>query len=317
MIKSVGGNLTRAGSALLQAAAALLVALNSSVASAEAVGGPSVAALGVGNTKLGVYDPAGTFAPSPQISIEHVYLPLYGVDLDSLERAGAYVELRGRNLLITVEPWLWGSAWDLSREEYAAAIASGETDDEIVALCKTVARLPGPVMLRWGHEMDSKTERYAWSLLEPHEYIAGYRHFVSLCRQYVPSAQFVWSPLGLADLGSYYPGDDVVDVVGFTVFALQPYERDRHGWDRNINEIVEERVRLLTPYEKPILIAELGCWGEETYREVCLRQFLALDSEFPQLMGAVYFNDEEPWPWPDGYGKPDWRLPPGAFGTVN
>ncbi len=298
--------------ALLGIAAALLLAFNSGAVRADADSdtGTAVATIGVGGTTLGVYDPDGSFGPATNITIEHIYLPLVGVDLDSLRMAGDYAAARGRDLLVTVEPWSWNSSWDPSNESLAAAIRNGETTDDIIALCKTIGRLPRQVTLRWGHEMEAKTNRYAWTLLEPVDYIAGYRQFVTLCRQYAPAAKFMWSPLGLPDLIRYYPGDDVVDVVGVTVFALQAYEQDHHGWDRNVTEIAKERLALVARFGRPMMIAELGCSGDQTYREECREEILALDVEIPRLAGAVYFNDVEPVAWPEGYGRPDWRLPP-------
>jgi beta-mannanase len=30
--------------------------------------------------------------------------------------------------------------------------------------------------------------------------------------------------------------------------------------------------------------------------------------QFPALSAVIYFNDREVYPWPDGYGRPDWRV---------
>jgi endoglucanase len=271
------------------------------------------AALSSGDTKLGVYDPAAAFSATPGLAIEHVYLPLVGVDLESLREAGSYAASRNRDLLITVEPWSWDGRWNIANEEAIAQLVAGEFDKQIVSLCRATATLPTPVIIRWGHEMDAKTQRYAWTLLPPEDYIAGYRHFVSLCRQQALQARFMWSPLGEPDLGDYYPGDDVVDVIGFSVFALQQYELDMHKKARNVGDIARERYDLVIDYKKPVYIAELGCEGDTAYVEECIQQFRSLGETLPELAAIVYFNDVEPAAWPLDYGKPDWRLPNSAF----
>ena len=307
----------RAGFATAVAAAVLLSAMDSGSAPAQSTRPQVAAAVSSGNAKLGVYDPAGTFGGASTLSIEHVYLPLIGVDLGSLRQAASYAASRNRDLMVTVEPWSWDGRWNVANDQSFADIVAGRRDKEIVSLCKAMDSLPTPVTIRWGHEMEAKTLRYAWTMLAPEVYISGYRHFVTLCRQYAPTAQFMWSPLGESGLDSYYPGDDVVDVIGYSVFALQPYEQDHFGRDRNVEEIARERYERLMKYRKPIYIAELGCEGDRSYVEECLTELRALGETLPALAGIVYFNDVEPVNWPGGYGRPDWRLPADAFAAGN
>jgi endoglucanase len=207
------------GAALAGVIAVLLCTLDTGSAPAQSGNPQSAAAVADGTPKLGVYDPAGVFGGASSLSIEHIYLPLIGVDLESLREAGSYAATRGRDLLVTVEPWSWDGRWNLANEEAIAEIVAGKLDEEIVSLCRTIGHLPSPVIVRWGHEMEARTTRYAWTMLPPEDYIAGYRHFVSLCREHAPSAQFMWSPMGEPGLVSFYPGDDAVDVIGFSVFA--------------------------------------------------------------------------------------------------
>lgn len=305
----------RAGAAIAGIAAVMLFTLNSG--SAPAQSGNLHPVVADGESRLGVYDPAGAFGGASSISLEHIYLPLIGVDLQSLRQAGSYAAARHRDLLITVEPWSWDGRWNIANEESIEQIVAGKRDEEIVSLCTTIGGLPSATIVRWGHEMEARTERYAWTLLPPEDYIAGYRHFVSLCRQHAPAAQFMWSPMGEPGLVSFYPGDDVVDVIGLSVFALQQYEHDLHGRDRNVADIARERYERVLQYRKPVYIAELGCAGDEGYVRECIRQFRTLDGPLSELVGVVYFNDIEPAAWPQGYGRPDWRLPEGAFAASN
>ncbi|MGZ7244466.1 hypothetical protein ACXWOQ_10255, partial [Streptococcus pyogenes] len=60
---------------------------------------------------FGAYDPHGDFTNDPNSRIEHLFLPWEDVDLTSLSAADAYAQERGRELLITVEPWSWARDW--------------------------------------------------------------------------------------------------------------------------------------------------------------------------------------------------------------
>lgn len=59
-----------------------------------------------GTVAFGVYDPEGSFGADSEVSIEHVFLPWEGVDLETLRTADAYARERNRSLLVTIEPWV-------------------------------------------------------------------------------------------------------------------------------------------------------------------------------------------------------------------
>src|SRR5688572_6499836 len=58
----------------------------------------------------------------------------------------------------------------------------------------------------------------------PEGFRAAWRHVVTLVRGIAPEVRFLWAPnapcgKGCVDFAALYPGDDVVDLVGFDAYA--------------------------------------------------------------------------------------------------
>jgi beta-mannanase len=257
---------------------------------------------------LGSYDPHGDFTNDPTPEIEHLFLPWLDVDLASLPLADNYARERGRALWITVEPWTWDQSKRITPDELRDDIASGAYDEIIGALCGEIARLQRPVTVRFAQEMEDKTGRFIWSNWDPASYISAYRHFVENCRAVAPSARFMWSPKGDEGLERYYPGDDVVDDIGLSIFDLQQFDQDSFGRDRFFAERVQPGYDRVIGFNKPIYIAELGYVGDLQFVEQWARESLLKYPQFPGLIGVSYFNDKEVVAWPEPYGLPDWRV---------
>ena len=69
---------------------ALIVALGPTALAEPLVTRTSLTDKSDNGTRLGAYDPYGTFANDPRIGIEHIYIPWQDVDLASLIAADRY-----------------------------------------------------------------------------------------------------------------------------------------------------------------------------------------------------------------------------------
>ena len=257
---------------------------------------------------FGAYDPHGQFSNDASTGIEHLFLPWEDVDLATLALADDYATARGRALLITVEPWSWDRDWRLSPEELYSGVVGGRYDANIAALCSEVAKLRSPVTIRFAQEMDEEDNQFTWAQWSGPQYIKVFRRFVMECREQLPTARIMWSPKGKDGLHRYYPGSDVVDLIGLSVFGYQPYDRAEAGRDLTFAERLAPGYNLVKDFGKPIMVAELGYEGDETYVRSWAEEVTKPQSEFPELTAVVYFNDREVYPWPNGFGLPDWRV---------
>ncbi|MBM7047171.1 MULTISPECIES: glycoside hydrolase family 26 protein [Rhizobium] len=256
----------------------------------------------------GAYDPNGDFTNDPNPKIEHLFLPWEDVDLSTLSTANDYARKRGRSLLITVEPWSWARDWRVAPDDLLNGILAGRYDANMAAICSTAAKLDRPVTIRWAQEMDEKNGQFTWAYWKPDGYIKAYRHAITVCRQYLPSAKYMWSPMGKEGLAAYYPGNQYVDVIGLSVFGYQPFDQRKLGRDLTFVEATKPGYDRVKAFKKPIVIAELGYQGNEAYVHAWAEEAAKPHAEFPDLTAVVYFNDREVYPWPDGLGRPDWRV---------
>jgi beta-mannanase len=263
--------------------------------------------------KLGVYDPTGDYRHANNMALEHVFIPWQAFDPAELRRTAHNAALNGRQMLVTVEPWTKAPDWRSGGDHLFSDILSGGYDDAIRASCSAIAHMEGTVLVRWGHEMEEVTGRYPWARYDNKGYIAAYRYFVASCRTIAPRARFVWSPIGHKPLVRYYPGDGYVDVVGLPVWGYEQADRLWYGRERGLIEAVAEKYQRVARYGKPVIIAELGVVGSEDYEAKWLGSLARVEYAFPLVRSVVYFNMAEPVDWPNGLGRPDWRVSPQKF----
>ncbi|MDR0780162.1 MAG: hypothetical protein LBF16_05635 [Pseudomonadales bacterium] len=257
---------------------------------------------------FGVYDPHGDFNDDTGPSIEHIFLPWEDVDLGTLTTADNYAIAHRRSLLVTVEPWSWLAREQHTPTELYDLIMQGRLDQNMGDICARTAVLRSPVTIRWGQEMEVDHGQFIWSSWSPQQFISAFQHVVTVCRRYDRAARYMWSPLGEANLAIYYPGDDYVDMVGVTLFGLQQRDQNEVGRDRSFEDMLAPLYERVAGFNKPVYVAEFGYDGDAAYVRDWARTVTRPMFAFPLLRGVIYFDDREVYPWPDGYGLPDWRV---------
>ncbi|MDV4161711.1 MULTISPECIES: glycoside hydrolase family 26 protein [Rhizobium] len=258
--------------------------------------------------KFGAYDPHGDFGAQANVATEALFLPWEDVDLETLRVADAYALARGRNLLITVEPWSWDVDWRLTSAQLRAKVLRGDYDVNMRSIAHMISELKSPVIVRWGQEMEDKSGRFSWSGWSPQDYITAYKRMMDIVRQEAPGTELMWSPKGEPGLQAYYPGDDYVDLIGLSVFGLQRYDELAHNEHRTFSEALKQGYDLVAGYGKPIWVAELGYEGGDAYIRPWIETATLKQNAFPNLQEVVYFNDRDVHAWPFDLGRPDWRV---------
>lgn len=256
----------------------------------------------------GVYDPIGDYTTSDAVQIEHLFLPWEDLFLESLIEADAYALERGRDVLVTIEPWTWTRNDRNTPAVLKAGIRSGAYDGNVTAICDVLDQFKSKVTVRWAQEMDDKSGQFIWSRWEPETYISAFKRVIDTCKQSAPDIQVMWSPLGDEGMERYYPGDDYVDVVGLSVFGLQPWEQEVVGRELSFHDILAPRYERARQFNKPVVVAELGFSGDADYVAQWQGDIEVPMPQYPTLESIVYFNQQEVYPWPRGFGLPNWRV---------
>ncbi len=268
----------------------------------------AAAAVPPGIMPYGAFDPVGDYSDETDVLIEHVFLPWEDVSLVSLLDADEYALERGRALMVTIEPWTWTVDERNTPEFLRNGILNGYYDANMRGICQVLKDLQSPISVRWGHEMERSEGQFIWSGWEPNDYIVSFQRMIDICRAEAPDINVVWSPAGDEGLEQYYPGDDYVDLVGLSIFGLEQWENEILGGSRQYQQWLDETYARASVFGKPVIIAELGFVGSAGYVSQWEGEIRQPQPEKPLLTGVVYFNQKEVYPWPDGYGLPDWRL---------
>jgi endoglucanase len=257
---------------------------------------------------FGVYDPDGQFINDADVTIEHVFLPWEDVNLASLLEADVYALERSRALVITIEPWTWTRDERNTADFLWNGIRQGYYDANMKAVCDVIGSLQSPVSVRWGHEMETDDGQFIWSAWEPENYITSFRRMIDICRDEAPNAQIIWSPIGLENASDYYPGDDYVDLIGLSIFGFEAWENAILGGSQDYADVLTQRYDEVKGFNKPVVVAEVGYTGSSAYVAAWEAKVREARPDLPLLVGAVYFNQKEVYPWPNNFGYPDWRI---------
>ncbi|MBW3579032.1 MAG: cell wall-binding repeat-containing protein [Actinobacteria bacterium] len=266
----------------------------------------------------------------------YVYGGMYTGDFwnhaDQLNRAGAWA---GRKLTfsgmfhdLTEDPGatahLFEQGWaaqatpfaNVKAEASAARIASGEFDGAINRWRDSVKRWLDQGGGRSAIIAPLQEMNGSWTPwgCDPASFKAAYRRIVGAFRATginETKVRWAYAPNGWSDpkcgdhnLASYYPGDDVVDLIAISGYNYGP--KGYHGW--------ESPAQVFGPYldelrtfaaHKPFMIAQTGVAPQGGDRDQWLRDAYAFLAADPNVVGIVYFNiDKTAW----GGNEWDWRI---------
>jgi beta-mannanase len=269
----------------------------------------------VAKVALGVYDFAGGFE-NANLDIENQFISWCQYQPGTVYNAIEGAASRRRELLLTLEPWSDG----FFKSSLLKDVVAGKHDAVLTVVCADIRRAGRPLYVRWGHEMEQNFGRYPWSTKEPAAYVAAYRHVVLKMRsmlQGIP-VKFIWSPAGNANARAYYPGCDVVDAIGLSVYSYAQWDRWVYGSPQSFKQLMDAKyhVASLCNREKPVIICEMGAYSasDPGYKARWVADALSVAHAhyYPQLKGLVWFNARDPASW--GFaGRPDFRVSPAIW----
>ncbi len=179
-------------------------------------------------------------------------------------------------------------------------IASGADDARIRRAARRFADLDGPVMLRWGWEMDADSgDGGTGTSGGPRDYIGAWRRIHQAFRdEGADNVEFVWCPNAYAfteeadrSPTEYYPGDEYVDWLCADGYNWYP---ERGGWT-SFRSIFRDFYDWASTRSKPIMIAEFGSFEDpaDPGRRAAWIDDLAVTvkCDMPEVRALVYFEE--------------------------
>jgi beta-mannanase len=220
---------------------------------------------------------------------------------------------RGSLPLITLEPFPNPSRLHSDRT-LVRDVVRGDYNQSIRAVLDSLCRPGQPVLLRFAHEMDN-TGQYPWSVRHGEDYVRLYRAVWAKARHpKCKRVHWVWSPAGNPDAALFWPGGDVVDLIGVSVYSSPRWSRNEGL--RSFAQVYGQRRWLHREFRKPLLVAEMGVSGDPEQRRRWLLDAREAIRGFPELIGWVYFSAPQPTWIPLATGHEDWTLSPRLLDLV-
>jgi hypothetical protein len=152
--------------------------------------------------------------------------------------------------------------------------------------------------------------------LDPENYKLAFRRIQQIfAEEGVPEGSVVWvfAPNGWSEPGQefekYYPGDDVVDVVGFSAFNFGACVAAGEGWD-TYEEAIEpymDRMEAMAP-EKPIFLAQTGTVEQGGDKGTWLVDTFEHLGQVKNFRGLIYFNVSKEEAGAPSCNPVDWRV---------
>ncbi len=222
---------------------------------------------------------------------------------DTLPVAGIVdAEARGQDVIVTLEPWFLDTVADRPLRR----LAEGAFDDLIRATADRFSSLDASPILRFAHEMNGNW--YPWGRgqggNQPQDYVDAFRRTVQIFdEQGVTNVRWMWSPNAVsprsAPLAEYYPGDDVVDLLGFSGYNGGAEIASMGGWLSPSQLFATTLTELESLADKPIVVAETAAARIGGDRPAWVVDLVATLRSYRQVVGFVWFEVAK---------EADWRL---------
>lgn len=180
-----------------------------------------------------------------------------------------------------------------------ASIAAGQEDATIRAQARGLKALNAPLFLALHHEPENDPGHGT-----PAEFVAAWRHYVNVFRaEGASNVSFTWIMMAwsferssIAD--SFYPGDDVVDILaadGYNWFGTAPDKE----W-RSLAAALDAFASWSAPHGKPLMVAEYGTLEDPAVpgrKAAWIAEAAAAMKAMPGLKVALYFHAPVEFPW--------------------
>jgi hypothetical protein len=207
--------------------------------------------------------------------------------------------------VITWEPWKRNFENPSAvQPEYAlSSISEGNHDAYIRSWARSAQSLGVPIVIRFAHEQSTEPGTRPWYPWQgdPQGYQAAFRHIVALFREAGASnVEFLWSAMWLNEWAAqYYPGHDIVDVVGTTTLNHGTGATAEWARWRTFDELFAGQYEAALQWNKPVMITELATAEQGGDKAAWLREcFTSMETKYPLVMGVLLLEVESDREWP-------------------
>ena len=259
-------------------------------------------------TVRGVYDYNQTFTTQTNMAYEEIFVDWNSYTPGTIQSQLSTIYARNRWPILTLQPYHLSSIGTAS--SLVSDVAAGKYNGIIAAVCSEIRAYNGPMVLRWGHEMEINIGRYDWSTTNYTSYIAAYQEAITTFKSYLsglPNIYYMWSPAGNSNCNNYYPGDAYVDFCGCSLYSWAAYDKRVGIRNNSFSSLFSPKYALLKIHNKLVFVAEGGVEVQDP-QAAWVQAAVAAFPSFPLLTAFVYFNAPDSVAWWSGGPIPNWSI---------
>lgn len=278
---------------------------------------------------LGMYTSSALQITAPEIGEVDDWLSVNGLNT-RVSLAGTFMDIEFPNPDWNI-PHDLDAAWDQGAVPFvnlavgtagfgprsAAEVAGGDLDEAIRVWARTFAAwTQGGTKRAFIAPLQEMNASWVSYGLDPANYKLAFVRIQAIFQQEgVPENSVLWvfAPNGWSEPGHefevYYPGDDVVDVVGFSAFNFGACVASGEGWEpfEMAIEPYLNRMNAMAP-NRPILLAQTGSVEQGGDRGAWLVDSFDKLASAPMFKGLIYFNVSKVEPGAPSCNPVDWRV---------
>jgi hypothetical protein len=278
---------------------------------------------------LGLYTSASLQVTAPEIGRVNAWLNQNGLK-EKVAIAGTFMDIEFPNPEWNI-PHDLDAAWDQGTVPFVnlavgtAGLGPRSAHDVASGAIDGAIRQWASIFAQWTQggrkrayiaplqEMNANWVSYG---LDPENYKLAFKRIQQIfAEEGVPEGSVLWvfAPNGWSEPGQefekYYPGDDVVDVVGFSAFNFGACVASGEGWD-TYEEAIEpymDRMGAMAP-EKPIFLAQTGTVEQGGDKGSWLVDTFENLGQVKNFRGLIYFNVSKEEAGAPSCNPVDWRV---------
>jgi beta-mannanase len=201
---------------------------------------------------------------------------------------------KGLTPVITWEPWKrdFKNTTAIQPAYSLQSIAAGGQDAYLRPWARAARDSGVPMIIRFAHEQSTEPGTRSWYPWQgdPQAYKAAFRYIVKLFREeQARNVRFLWSAIWLDQWASqYYPGDDVVDMVGTTTLNHGTGADVSWAKWRTFDDLFSGQYQAALKWGKPVLITEMATAEQGGSKAAWLRDaFASIRQKYTLVAGVL------------------------------
>lgn len=201
-----------------------------------------------------------------------------------------------------------------------------QDNDYLTNWAEAAGQSKAAIFLRFGGEMNGKWTPWGRN---PTVYRQAFRLVAQVMREHAPNVAMVWAPNSIptTNLDEYYPGDDVVDWVGISLYIVRYYDDDlsRPAYQDSIESMIDPFYKKYAA-RKPLCLAECGITRRSRVEGIDADSFAsdriqdlmeAVKIRYPRLKMMCFFDRNNLDTAIDGRRLNDYSFPEGSLALAS